>query len=265
MNALEYTPQEAVVTGVVDGDTFWLRFPNSADHRVEHRANLVGVDAPGRGEAQCEEPFVSAIARRLLLDRTVWIEWDSHDKRTDDGRLLVYISHGDDHDADLNALYIEQGWGWVPRAFVADRKKAYLKLEAEARAARRGIWGGPCPPESVKTSGLSAPGGNPIEGRREGGRWSCDGSRRWRYCPARRWCSSPRQFSSPSGIRLGVTRSRRPPPLDSGWGSCARLQAWHWVCGRRHCLPASAGARPHPGIRRAGSWCAGPIGTCATR
>lgn len=146
--ALEYRPQAAEVTRVIDGDSFLLRFPDAeGDSRIEYRANLIGVDAPGRGEAECEAQFVTTLARRLLLDKEVWVEWDSRDRRTDDGRLLVYIAHRDDHDADLNALYIEQGWGWVPRAYPADRKERYLELEREARLQKRGIWGGPCPPD----------------------------------------------------------------------------------------------------------------------
>lgn len=145
--ALEYRPRMAEVTRVIDGDSFVLRFPGAeGDDRVEYRANLAGVDAPGRGEAECEAGLVIAVARRLLLDKEVWVEWDSHDKRTDDGRLLVYIHHREDREADLNALYIEQGWGWVPRAYPADRKEAYLALERDAREHRRGMWGGPCPP-----------------------------------------------------------------------------------------------------------------------
>lgn len=146
--ALEFRPRVAEVTRVIDGDSLVLRFPDAeGDNRIEHRANLVGVDAPGRGEAECEAQYVTSIARRLLLGEEVWVEWDSGDRRTDDGRLLVYIAHRDDHDADLNALYIERGWGWVPRAYAADRKDAYLALEREARRQGRGIWGGPCPPE----------------------------------------------------------------------------------------------------------------------
>lgn len=146
--ALEYRPRVAEVTRVIDGDTLVLRFPGAGDDsRIEYRANLIGVDAPGRGEAECEARHVTSIAKRLLLGREVWIEWDSRDRRTDDGRLLVYVAHPDDHDADLNALYIERGWAWVPRAYPADRKEAYLELEREARRQGRGIWGGPCPPE----------------------------------------------------------------------------------------------------------------------
>ncbi|UEX79246.1 thermonuclease family protein [Sediminicurvatus halobius] len=145
--ALEYHPQWAEVTGIVDGDTFVLRFPEADEGRqIEYRANLMGVDAPGRGESECEAEHVAAITQRLLAGRRVWIEWDSHDKRTGDGRLLVYVYHPDDRDAELNELYIEQGWGWVPRPYPADRKADYLALEREARAAERGIWGGPCPP-----------------------------------------------------------------------------------------------------------------------
>lgn len=146
--ALDYRPREAEVTQVIDGDSLVLRFPDAeGDSRIEYRANLIGVDAPGRGEVECEARFVASLARRLLLDKRVWIEWDSRDKRTDDGRLLVYIAHRDDHDADLNALYLEQGWGWVPRAYPIDRKEEYLELEREARQQERGIWGGACPPD----------------------------------------------------------------------------------------------------------------------
>lgn len=146
--ALDYRPQWAEVTGIIDADTFVLRFPEAGDGAdIEYRANFIGVDAPGVGESQCEAAHVAAITRRLLAGKRVWIEWDSHDKRTGDGRLLVYVHHPDDRDAELNALYIEQGWGWVPRPYPADRKAEYLALEREARAAERGIWGGPCPPD----------------------------------------------------------------------------------------------------------------------
>lgn len=146
--ALDYRPRVAEVTRVIDGDSLVLRFPDAeGGDRIEYRANLIAVDAPGRGEAECEARYVTSIAKRLLLGREVWIEWDSGDRRTDDGRLLVYVAHRDDHDADLNALYIERGWAWVPRAHAADRKEAYLELEREARRQQRGIWGGACPPE----------------------------------------------------------------------------------------------------------------------
>ena len=146
-NALVFEPQSAVVTHVIDGDTLVLRFPDAPDDpRIEYRANLLGVDAPGLGEVQCAARFVSDIAYRLLQGKRVWVEWDSRDRTTTDGRLLVYIHHFGERDADLNATYIEQGWGWVPRAYPADRKEHYLALEQEAREAQRGLWAMPCAP-----------------------------------------------------------------------------------------------------------------------
>ena len=39
--AVEYKPQAAEVVAVVDGDTFWLRLPDSdEDSNIEHVANL---------------------------------------------------------------------------------------------------------------------------------------------------------------------------------------------------------------------------------
>lgn len=146
--AVEFEPQVAIVTQVIDGDSLVLRFPDApGDARIEYRANLIGVDAPGAGEAECAAGMVTAIARRLLEHERIRVEWDSHDRQTPDGRLLVYVHHFDDRDADLNATYVEQGWGWVPRAYPADRKQKYLELEREARAAKRGLWGMPCAPE----------------------------------------------------------------------------------------------------------------------
>ena len=145
--ALEYGARPAEVTQVLDGDTIVLRFAGADDgDLLEYRANLIGVDAPEQGEAECEARRITAIVRRLLIGKRVWIAWDSADKRTGNGRLLVYVAHGEDHDADLNALYIEWGWAWVPRAWPFDRRDACLALEEKARRLGRGVWGGPCPP-----------------------------------------------------------------------------------------------------------------------
>ena len=146
-SALEYVSQVGEVTGIIDGDTFLIRFPNdrvSAD--TPYVANLIGVDAPGIGEVDCEANFVALQANKELLGKQVWVEWDSRDKQTRNGRLLVYISLVEDHSTDLNARFIEQGWGWVPRRYHADRKERYLELEKRARTEKKGIWGGPCAP-----------------------------------------------------------------------------------------------------------------------
>ncbi len=147
VSALEYKPQIAEVTDIIDGDTYRIRFPGDKESPPrEYVANLIGVDAPGVGEAECEARFVASMAKEVLLGKRVWIEWDSQDKQTRNGRLLVYISPIEDRSADLNALFIERGWGWVPRKYHSDRKEKYLKLEQRARAMQKGIWGGPCAP-----------------------------------------------------------------------------------------------------------------------
>lgn len=136
-SALEYISQLGEVTGIIDGDTFWIRFPNDeASPDRAYVANLIGVDAPGIGEVECEANFVASQADRVLLGKQVWVEWDSRDKQTRNGRLLVYISPVEDRSADLNARFIEQGWGWVPRRYHSDRKEKYLILEKQARAEK---------------------------------------------------------------------------------------------------------------------------------
>ena len=49
---------------------------------------------------------------------------------------------------DVSAALVEQGAAWVYRQFARDR--ALFRLEAQAKAAKRGLWGLPkaqrCPP-----------------------------------------------------------------------------------------------------------------------
>ena len=146
-SALEFKPQVAEIKGIIDGDTFRIRFSEKEnDSAQEYVANLIGVDAPGFGEVECESQFVASMATQLLLGKRVWVEWDSGDKQTRNGRLLVYISPVEDRGIDLNAHFIESGWAWVPRKYRSDRKQKYLRLEQRARAMKKGIWGSSCAP-----------------------------------------------------------------------------------------------------------------------
>lgn len=62
-------------------------------------------------------------------------ERQQHDRH---GRLLVYAYLPDGR--LLNALLLEEGLATVFRRFDFRRKKEFLKLEAAARTARKGLW-----------------------------------------------------------------------------------------------------------------------------
>ncbi|MDD5427814.1 MAG: thermonuclease family protein [Candidatus Omnitrophica bacterium] len=145
-----YTPSKAetgFVARVVDGDTLKL-----SDGR---RVRLVGVDTPELHysdklvrdskrtrrdikEIQAMGRRSADFTKRLCEGKAIKIETDV--KKLDRyGRILAYAYLGDG--TFVNAKIIEEGYGQVmtipPNVKHADR---FLKLQQEARGARRGLW-----------------------------------------------------------------------------------------------------------------------------
>lgn len=118
------------VVAVHDGDTVTV-LAGGADRRVR----LSGIDAPERGQ-----PYASA-SRRALAARVA-------------GRDVVVLERGKDSygrtlgrviavGVDANLGQVRDGFAWVFRRFESD--PALIALEAEAKAARRGLWRDPAP------------------------------------------------------------------------------------------------------------------------
>lgn len=113
------------VVGVHDGDTISVLIAGQSV-----RVRLAGIDAPERGQ-----PFGSvsqiALAKRVA-EREVRLVVRGRDRY---GRLLarVYMNG-----VDVNAEQVRGGHAWVFRRFQGDAN--LLSLEAEAKAARRGLW-----------------------------------------------------------------------------------------------------------------------------
>lgn len=120
------------VVQVVDGDS--LVALDAAGRRIEVR--LQGIDAPEKGQ-----PFADVSRRRLrdaLRGRSVQLL----PARTDRfGRLVATVMVDGE---DAGRAQIEAGMAWMFRRFAddlpADRRTEYDAAEAEARAARRGLW-----------------------------------------------------------------------------------------------------------------------------
>jgi endonuclease YncB( thermonuclease family) len=141
------------VVKVHDGDTVTVLAGGG-----ELRVRLVGIDAPERGQ-----PYGSA-SRRGLAGRVggravkvIEAGIDSYGRTL--GRVLVAGT-------DANAAQVRDGYAWVYRRFEND--VALIAQEAEAKAARRGLWRDPEPvppwvwrerhPRTPATPGALAPG-----------------------------------------------------------------------------------------------------------
>lgn len=131
-------PGRGVVAQVLDGDTVRLE----DGHTVRYL--LVDTPEAGPGTAECYAREATAANRDLVEGREVALVYD--EACTDRyGRLLAYVAV---EGREVNALLVQRGLGcvlYVPPSGRA-RRAGMEALEAEARAARRGLWGACAPP-----------------------------------------------------------------------------------------------------------------------
>ena len=118
--------------GVHDGDTITLL---DVDHR-QHKIRLDGIDAPELGQ-----PFGRASKQHLaemLANREAVAECSKIDRyRREVFRVLI-------GGADAGLEQIRAGMAWYFRRYAKelplDRREQYADMEAQAKAARRGLW-----------------------------------------------------------------------------------------------------------------------------
>ncbi|RLB53317.1 MAG: thermonuclease [Deltaproteobacteria bacterium] len=126
-------PGSATVQRVIDGDTVEL-----ADGR---RVRYLLIDAPENtsGHNDCYGAEATAYNRALVEGRRVQLEYDVECSDRYD-RLLAYVRVDGQ---EVNARLVEQGYACVyyipPNG--QQRQVEYQTLEAQARAAGRGMWG----------------------------------------------------------------------------------------------------------------------------
>jgi len=124
-------PETAVVSRVIDGDTVEL----ASGERVRY----LMVDTPeSTTTTECYGDIAAQFNRDLVEGKTVSLTYDQ--ECTDRyGRLLAYVSVGG---VEVNTLIVERGYGCVlyipPNG--TDRQLEFETLEAQARAAGRGLW-----------------------------------------------------------------------------------------------------------------------------
>ena len=120
--------ETGLVTYVTDGDTIWVK-TNAAGKPLKVR--LIGIDAPElcqTGGVQSRDSL-----RQRLQGQTVRISYQRHD---DYGRALANVNLRGE---DIGRWMVGNGQAWSHR--FRRSKGPYATEEAQARRARRGIFG----------------------------------------------------------------------------------------------------------------------------
>ncbi|MBK1662298.1 micrococcal nuclease [Paracraurococcus ruber] len=114
------------VVGITDGDTLTLLTPDKRETRIR----LAEIDTPER-----RQPYGTRAREalsNLAFGREVRVVVEDTDRW---GRTIGHVFAGRQ---DVNAEMVRRGAAWVYRDY--SRNPALPRLEAEARAARRGLW-----------------------------------------------------------------------------------------------------------------------------
>ncbi len=129
-------PTSGLVTNVVDGDTI--------DLDTGDRIRYLLVDTPEsvNGATDCFGQEAKTFNHDLVLGHQVTLRYDT--ECTDRfGRLLAYVSVDGQ---EVNSLLVSRGYACVlyipPNG--TDRRSEFETLEAQAKAANRGMWAS-CP------------------------------------------------------------------------------------------------------------------------
>lgn len=153
---------EAVVTRVIDGDT--VEISGGTDIRI------IGIDTPEtkdpRKPVQCFGVEATAQMKKLVEGKVVRLEINPGDELDKHGRDLRYLMLGD---IDVGAEMIRDGYAFAYRPFPHVRMDQYVQLEADAKAAKRGLWapdtcaGDPNTGvlQNINTPAIAAPDTNP--------------------------------------------------------------------------------------------------------
>ena len=116
----------AKVTRVSDGDTVWV----TDAAKLKHKVRLDRIDAPEKDQPWGRES--SAVLKGWVFGKDVRVEYEKRDRY---GRILSIVFNGT---TDVNLAMVRSGNAWHYSDF--DKTAEYAAAEAEARAARRGLW-----------------------------------------------------------------------------------------------------------------------------
>jgi endonuclease YncB( thermonuclease family) len=127
------------VVAIADGDTITLLDSSNTQHRIR----LEGIDAPESHQAFGEQSRLSLSG--MIFGKDVSVSYQKIDQY---GRLVGKILLDG---KDINLEQVRAGMAWHYKFYEDEQtpedRDAYAKAEAEARAARRGLWQDPNPVE----------------------------------------------------------------------------------------------------------------------
>lgn len=129
-NSAAWADFSGAVVAVIDGDTIDVLVANRPV-----RVRLAQIDAPERKQAFGTRSRQALSA--MVFRQNVTVAEAGPDRY---GRTVGTVFVGS---LDVNAAMIDQGMAWAYRQYVTDR--SLIQLEAQARAARRGLWVDPDP------------------------------------------------------------------------------------------------------------------------
>ncbi|MDS4030392.1 MAG: thermonuclease family protein [Candidatus Contendobacter sp.] len=169
------------VVAVADGDTLTVLVEGNRQVKIR----LVGIDAP-----EYDQPFGQK-SRQSLSELTFGRTATVAVQKTDDyGRVVGTVTVGG---VNVEAEQVRRGLAWVYRHYSDDAR--LLALEAEAKAARRGLWAdaNPMPPWEWRHGGKVAMRSEPAPAQSE---WAV-------RCGAKRTC---REMTSCEEARFYFTQ-----------------------------------------------------------
>jgi len=127
------------VVAIADGDTITIL--DSAN--TQHRIRLAGIDAPETHQTFGEQSSQSLSG--MIFDKDVGVSYQKIDQY---GRIVGKILLDG---KDINLEQVKAGMAWHYKFYEDEQtpedRELYAKAEAEARAARRGLWQDPNPSE----------------------------------------------------------------------------------------------------------------------
>ena len=137
----KYEGRKFEVANIVDGDPLDI---DIADGKYEHtRVRLLGIDTPETGGGKTAEMDYAAeateFAQALALGKRVIVILDSKSPTRDRyGRLLAHLELEDGR--VVNEELVGGGFAYADLRFANDRFDEYVRLQAEAKAQKKGLW-----------------------------------------------------------------------------------------------------------------------------
>ncbi|MGH2561530.1 MAG: thermonuclease family protein [Thermomicrobiales bacterium] len=135
--------QQGRVVEVYDGDTLMV----DIDDTIQ-TVRLLGIDTPetretDKGPVECYGSESSDYVRRLVGDRTVWLERDVSDRDADNGlpRYVWVVAHEGDRAYMVNEHLVRQGYAIIsPRPPDRVYDTRFAEAQDAAIAAHAGLW-----------------------------------------------------------------------------------------------------------------------------